>query len=89
MKKEGGDRFLGKLGKKGLRGGGGKGREWLIKKGDFRKDKGVLEVGCKMCRRGMEVGKRYGCKMEGVDVNGKGLEEGEKKVEGAKLSHLI
>ncbi|MCY1567373.1 methyltransferase domain-containing protein [Staphylococcus pettenkoferi] len=89
MKKEAGHTFLAKLGKKRLRPGGRKATDWLIKKGHFTKDKRVLEVGCNMCTTAIQLAKTYSCNIEGVDLNAKALQQGQKNVEAANLSHLI
>ncbi|OHR61665.1 MULTISPECIES: class I SAM-dependent methyltransferase [Staphylococcus] len=86
---EAGHTFLAKLGKTRLRPGGKVATDWLIDKGHFTKDKKVLEVACNMCTTSVMLAERYGCEIEGVDLNKKALEKGKENVQKHRLEHLI
>lgn len=76
MKKdEVGHNFLARLGKTRLRPGGRKATEWLIASGDFNKDKKILEVACNMCTTAIGLAQKFGCKIEGVDLDEAALEK--------------
>ena len=76
MKKdEVGHNFLARLGKTRLRPGGRKATEWLIASGDFNKDKKILEVACSMCTTAIGLVQKFGCKIEGVDLDEAALEK--------------
>ena len=76
MKKdEVGHNFLARLGKTRLRPGGRKATEWLIASGDFNKDKKILEVACNMCTTAIGLVQKFGCKIEGVDLDEAALEK--------------
>ena len=42
-----------------------------------------------MCTTAIQLAKTFGCNIEGVDLNAKALQQGQKNVEAANLSHLI
>ena len=76
MKKdEVGHNFLARLGKTRLRPGGRKATEWLIASGDFNKDKKILEVACNMCTTAIGLAQKFGCKIQGVDLDEAALEK--------------
>lgn len=90
MKKdEIGHNFLARLGKTRLRPGGKKGTDWLIANGDFNKDKKVLEVACNMGTTAIGLAERFGCHIEGVDLDEQALAKAQKNISEAKLDNLI
>lgn len=90
MKKdEIGHNFLARLGKTRLRPGGKKGTDWLIANGDFNKDKKVLEVACNMVTTAIGLAERFGCHIEGVDLDEQALAKAQKNISEAKLDNLI
>ncbi|MEH8091991.1 class I SAM-dependent methyltransferase [Gallibacterium anatis] len=90
MKKdEIGHNFLARLGKTRLRPGGKKGTDWLIANGDFNKDKKVLEVACNMGTTAIGLAERFGCHIEGVDLDEQALTKAQKNISEAKLDNLI
>ncbi|MFU2127234.1 class I SAM-dependent methyltransferase [Gallibacterium anatis] len=90
MKKdEIGHNFLARLGKTRLRPGGKKGTDWLIANGDFNKDKKVLEVACNMGTTAISLAERFGCHIEGVDLDEQALAKAQKNISEAKLDNLI
>ncbi|KGQ34220.1 hypothetical protein P375_01250 [Gallibacterium genomosp. 2] len=90
MKKdEIGHNFLARLGKTRLRPGGKKGTDWLIANGDFNKDKKVLEVACNMGTTAIGIAERFGCHIEGVDLDEQALAKAQKNISEAKLDDLI
>ncbi|BFQ94631.1 methyltransferase domain-containing protein [Gallibacterium anatis] len=90
MKKdEIGHNFLARLGKTRLRPGGKKGTDWLIANGDFNKDKKVLEVACNMGTTAIGLAERFGCHIEGVDLDEQALAKAQKNIREAKLDNLI
>lgn len=74
-KNEVGHNFLARLGKTRLRPGGRKATEWLIASGDFNKDKKILEVACNMCTTAIGLAQKFGCKIQGVDLDEAALEK--------------
>ncbi|MCP6559490.1 class I SAM-dependent methyltransferase, partial [Klebsiella pneumoniae] len=52
-------------------------------------DKKVLEVACNMCTTSVILAERYGCEIEGVDLDKKALEKGKENVQKHRLEHLI
>lgn len=90
MKKdEIGHNFLARLGKTRLHPGGKKGTDWLIANGDFNKDKKVLEVACNMGTTAIGLAERFGCHIEGVDLDEQALAKAQKNISEAKLDNLI
>ncbi len=90
MKKdEIGHNFLARLGKTRLRPGGKKRTDWLIANGDFNKDKKVLEVACNMGTTAIGLAERFGCHIEGVDLDEQALAKAQKNISEAKLDNLI
>ncbi len=80
-KEEVGHNFLARLGKTRLRPGGKKATDWLIASGDFNKDKKVLEVACNMGTTAIGLAKRFGCHIEGVDLDEEALEKARVNIE--------
>ncbi|ALN77062.1 MULTISPECIES: class I SAM-dependent methyltransferase [Staphylococcus] len=89
MKQEAGHTFLAKLGKTRLRPGGKKATDWLIKQGQFSKNKRVLEVACNMCTTSIYLAQTYGCQIDAIDLNKKALMHGQQNVKNAGLENLI
>lgn len=87
--KEVGHNFLARLGKKRLRPGGIKATNWLIDRAHFSADKKVLEVACNMCTTSIELAKKYGCHITGLDVDKKALEKAKNNIEKAGVEKLI
>lgn len=90
MKKdEVGHNFLARLGKTRLRPGGRKATEWLIEQGHFTADKAVLEVACNMGTTAIGLAKRFGCRIEGVDLDESALAKAEHNIAAQGVQHLI
>ncbi|MFZ7142754.1 class I SAM-dependent methyltransferase [Avibacterium avium] len=79
-KEEMGHNFLARLGKTRLRPGGRKATEWLIANGDFNANKKVLEVACNMGTTAIELASKFGCHIEGVDLDENALEKARKNI---------
>ncbi|MFP9230593.1 class I SAM-dependent methyltransferase [Pectobacterium cacticida] len=77
---EAGHKFLARLGKKRLRPGGRKATEWLINHAGFRQDSLVLEVACNMGTTAMEIARRFGCQVIGVDMDTTALQKAQENV---------
>lgn len=88
-KEEVGHNFLARLGKTRLRPGGRKATEWLIGNGDFSRDKQVLEVACNMGTTAIGLAKRFGCHIEGVDLDEAALRKAETHIAAQGLQDLI
>lgn len=86
---EAGHTFLARLGKKRLRPGGKKATDWLIRKGNFSKDKKILEVACNMGTTTIELAKRYGCQIVAIDLDEKALSQARENARLAQVDHLI
>lgn len=87
--KEAGHRFLAKLGKTRLRPGGKKATEWLFKQALFTPQMQVLEIACNMGTTSMEIAKRFGCHITGIDMDKLALAKAEENIRKNKLDHLI
>src|SRR5699024_7123999 len=61
----------------------------LIANGDFNKDKKVLEVACNMGTTAIGLAERFGCHIEGVDLDEQALAKAQKNISEAKLDNLI
>ncbi|BFU60362.1 MULTISPECIES: class I SAM-dependent methyltransferase [Rodentibacter] len=88
-KEEVGHNFLARLGKTRLRPGGKKATDWLIASGDFNKDKKVLEVACNMGTTAIGLAKRFGCHIEGVDLDEEALEKARVNIEAKGMQDKI
>ncbi|WP_424409738.1 methyltransferase domain-containing protein [Pasteurella sp. PK-2025] len=84
-----GHNFLARLGKTRLRPGGRKATEWLIANGDFQQDSQVLEVACNMGTTAIELATKYGCHIEGVDLDEDALERAKENILNHGLQDLI
>lgn len=90
MKKdEVGHNFLARLGKTRLRPGGRKATEWLIEQGRFTADKTVLEVACNMGTTAIGLAKRFGCHIEGVDLDETALSKAKRNIAAQGVQNLI
>ncbi|TCP96532.1 methyltransferase family protein [Cricetibacter osteomyelitidis] len=90
MKKdEIGHNFLARLGKTRLRPGGKKATDWLIANGDFNANKKVLEVACNMGTTAIGLAKRFGCHIEGVDLDEVALEKAKANIKANGLEDKI
>ncbi|MDC2825380.1 class I SAM-dependent methyltransferase [Rodentibacter pneumotropicus] len=88
-KEEVGHNFLAHLGKTRLRPGGKKATDWLIGNGDFTQDKKVLEVACNMGTTAIDLAKRFGCQIEGVDLDEEALEKAKANIAANNLQDKI
>lgn len=88
-KEEVGHNFLARLGKTRLRPGGKLATDWLIANGDFNKDKKVLEVACNMGTTSIQLAKRFGCRITGIDLDEKALEKARNNIKEQEVEHLI
>ncbi|MDO4795129.1 MAG: methyltransferase domain-containing protein [Brachymonas sp.] len=79
-KEEVGHHFLARLGKTRLRPGGKQATDWLIAKGNFSKDKQVLEVACNICTTAIALAKTYGCHITGIDLDHSVLEKARRNI---------
>ena len=88
-KDEVGHNFLARLGKTRLRPGGKKATDWLIANGDFNQNKKVLEVACNMGTTAIGLAKRFGCHIEGVDLDENALEKAKANIAANGLQDKI
>ncbi|OOF60267.1 class I SAM-dependent methyltransferase [Rodentibacter myodis] len=88
-KEEVGHNFLARLGKTRLRPGGKKATDWLIGNGDFTQDKKVLEVACNMGTTAIGLAKRFGCHIEGIDLDEEALEKAKANITANNLQDKI
>lgn len=80
MPQEAGHTFLARLGKKRLRPGGVAATQWLLSKATITPDTKILEVACNMGTTMVEVGKKYGCHIVGLDLDTEALEKAKKNI---------
>ncbi len=64
---EAGHTFLARMGKTRLRPGGRRATEWLLSGAGMTADSRVLEVACNMGTTSIEVARRFGCRVTGLD----------------------
>lgn len=88
-KEEVGHNFLARLGKTRLRPGGRKATEWLVANADFNAEKKVLEVACNMGTTAISLVKKFGCQIEGVDLDEEALEKAKLNIEANGLQDKI
>ncbi|MEH2920821.1 class I SAM-dependent methyltransferase [Samsonia erythrinae] len=86
---EAGHKFLARLGKQRLRPGGRKATEWLLNQAGFRQDSIVLEVACNMGTTAMEIARRFGCQVIGVDMDNAALQKAQENVAANGLSSQV
>lgn len=89
MKKEVGHHFLAKLGKKRLRPGGIAATDWLIEQAPLNSNSRVLEVACNMGTTSIQLARKYGCSITGIDMDPRALEKARRNVQAAGLESLI
>lgn len=89
MKKEVGHHFLAKLGKRRLRPGGIEATDWLIAKAGISAESQVLEVACNMGTTSIELARRVGCRITGIDMDAKALEKAKRNIREAGLVDRI
>lgn len=82
---EAGHIFLAKLGKTTLRPGGIDATAWLIEQANIKSDTKILEVACNMGRTMIQLSKKFGCKITGVDLDKDALKKAEANI---KKNHL-
>ncbi len=87
--KEKGHRFLAKLGKTRLRPGGRKATEWLISQAGLTAESHVLEVACNMGTTAIEVARRYGCHITGIDMDKAALDKARQNIRQAGVESLV
>ncbi|OOH86214.1 SAM-dependent methyltransferase [Pasteurellaceae bacterium 15-036681] len=81
--------LLARLGKTRLRPGGKVATDWLIANGDFRKDKKILEVACNMGATAIEIAKKFGCHVTGIDLDEDALEKARQNIVENKIEDLV
>ena len=77
--------FLAKLGKTTLRPGGIDATAWLIEQARINSGTKILEVACNMGRTMIQLSKKYGCKITGVDLDKDVLKKAEENI---RKNHL-
>ena len=82
---EAGHVFLAKLGKTTLRPGGIDATAWLIEQARINSGTKILEVACNMGRTMIQLSKKYGCKITGVDLDKDVLKKAEENI---RKNHL-
>ena len=88
-KSQTGHHFLAKLGKTRLRPGGRRATDWLIEQAQFTPQTQVLEVACNMATTAIGLAQRFGCHINGVDLDFSALEKAERNIAAAGLAQLI
>lgn len=85
--------FLRKIGKKRLRPGGKKGTNFLIssimKNIPNYKDIKILEVSCNIGTTAIELAKKLGCKIIGIDIDKKAIEQAKENIKKNNLENQI
>ena len=81
--------FLSQLGKRRLRPGGKIATDWLLKKGNLKRENHVLEVACNMGTTTMELAAKYGCHITACDIDQDALVAAAKNIEQAGLKELV
>ncbi len=89
VKREEGHKLLARLGKTRLRPGGKEATEWLLEHADFSEDSNVLEVACNMGTTLIDVKKKYGCEITGLDKDKEALKNAEDNIEKEGLAGKI
>ena len=74
-KSQTGHHFLASLGKTRLRPGGRRATDWLIEQAQFTPQTQVLEVACNMATTAIGLAQRFGCHINGVDLDHHALEK--------------
>lgn len=88
-KNEVGHKFLARLGKTRLRPGGKKATEWLFKQAEFTPQSQVLEIACNMGTTSIEIAKRFGCHVTGIDMDKLALTQARQNIAKNKISELV
>lgn len=73
--------FLARIGKTTLRPGGIEATEWLIDQAAITQETKVLEVACNRGRTMIQLAKRFGCKVTGVDLDENALQNAKANIE--------
>jgi ubiquinone/menaquinone biosynthesis C-methylase UbiE len=81
--------FLAQLGKRRLRPGGKIATDWLLKKGNLKRETHVLEVACNMGTTTIELAAKYGCHITACDVDQDVLVTAAQNIEKAGLKELV
>lgn len=87
--KEAGHKFLARLGKTRLRPGGKKATEWLFSQAALTPCSQVLDIACNMGTTSIEIAKRFGCQVTGIDMDKKALNKAQQSIEQKRLTHLV
>lgn len=88
-KNEAGHMLLARLGKKRLRPGGRIATNWLIGQAHLRPDTRILEVACNMGTTAIELARRYGCSIIGVDLNEAALAKARNNAKAAGVADKV
>lgn len=88
-KKEAGHKFLARLGKTRLRPGGKAATEWLLQQAAFTSQSQVLEIACNMGTTSIEIAKRFGCHITGIDMDKQALTQAKQNIAKHNVSHLV
>ncbi|MDO5597598.1 MAG: class I SAM-dependent methyltransferase [Acidaminococcus sp.] len=81
--------FLGRLGRTRVRPGGRRATEWLLDHVPFTAETRVLEVACGTGATSMDMARRYGCRIEAVDLDADALAVAAARARAAGLENLI
>lgn len=88
-KKVAGHKFLAGLGKTRLRPGGKQATEWLFKQAGFTPQSQVLEIACNMATTSIEIAKKFGCHIIGIDVDKSALEKAKQNTQKNNVDQLV
>ena len=86
---EAGHVFLARIGKTTLRPGGIEATEWLIDQAAITPEAKVLEVACNRGRTMIQLAKRFGCKVTGVDLDENALQNAKANIEKNNLQDKL
>ena len=86
---EAGHVFLARIGKTTLRPGGIEATEWLIDQAAITPEAKVLEVACNRGRTMIQLAKRFGCKVTGVDLDENALQNAKANIEKNNLQEKL
>ena len=86
---EAGHVFLARIGKTTLRPGDIEATEWLIDQAAITPEAKVLEVACNRGRTMIQLAKRFGCKVTGVDLDENALQNAKANIEKNNLQDKL
>ena len=89
MRHELGHTLLARLGKKRLRPGGIEATNWLLSHINFETSPKILEVACNMGTNMIELAKKYGCHIIGLDQNEQALEKAKENIQKNHLEDVL